>query len=242
MAALYGLPLVASDQGGLSYARGDALVSSGPPTASKPQVDQDAGRQQVRRGRPRGHQWRRCRHRHHGGSDRHHLRPEGRQPERGRDSRMAAQVNRIVQAGATHVLAAGVWPLGQTPLGTETGQVTNLNNLTLAFNNAFKIGDGQPGRQRAVAGFGHVLQQCLLQPDRVPAAEQRCDQGLHHGPGHRLHAGHHHPGIRLQHPVVRQRRVPDTFGSPAAGPIRAEPGEEPLVGAPTPWQDFPGRS
>jgi outer membrane lipase/esterase len=52
---------------------------------------------------------------------------------------MGAQVQRLLGAGATHVLAAGVWPLGLTPFGTATGQATNLTNLTLAFNNAFKI-------------------------------------------------------------------------------------------------------
>ena len=138
MAALYGLPLVASDQGGLSYARGDALVSSGP-NSIEAQVDKmlaankfAAGDLVVLNG---------------GVAD---IVTTAARTDITYDQKvaslnaaglaMAAQVNRIVQAGATHVLAAGVWPLGQTPLGTETGQVTNLNNLTLAFNNAFKIG------------------------------------------------------------------------------------------------------
>ncbi len=138
MAALYGLPLVASDQGGLSYARGDALVSSGP-NSIVAQVDKllaankfVAGDLVVVNG---------------GVAD---IVTTAARTDITYDQKvaslnaaglaMAAQVNRIVQAGATHILASGVWPLGQTPLGTETGQVTNLNNLTLAFNNAFKIG------------------------------------------------------------------------------------------------------
>jgi len=138
MAALYGLPLVASDQGGLSYARGDALVSSGT-NSIVAQVDKmlaankfAAGDLVVVNG---------------GVAD---IVTTGARTDITYDQKVASlnaaglalaeQVNRLVQAGATHVLAAGVWPLGQTPLGTETGQVTNLNNLTLAFNNAFKIG------------------------------------------------------------------------------------------------------
>ncbi len=138
IAALYGLPLVASDQGGLSYARGDALVSSGP-NSIEAQVDKllaankfAAGDLVVING---------------GVAD---IVTTAARTDITYDQKvaslnaaglaMAAQVNRIVQAGATHILASGVWPLGQTPLGTETGQVTNLNNLTLAFNNAFKIG------------------------------------------------------------------------------------------------------
>jgi hypothetical protein len=138
IAAVYGLPLVASDQGGLSYARGDALVSSGA-NSIEAQVDKllaankfVAGDLVVING---------------GVAD---IVTTGARTDITYDQKvaslnaaglaMAAQVNRIVQAGATHILASGVWPLGQTPLGTETGQVTNLNNLTLAFNNAFKIG------------------------------------------------------------------------------------------------------
>ena len=138
IAALYGLPLVASDQGGLSYARGDALVSSGA-NSIEAQVDKllaankfAAGDLVVVNG---------------GVAD---IVTTAARTDITYDQKvaslnaaglaMAAQVNRIVQAGATHILASGVWPLGQTPLGTETGQVTNLNNLTLAFNNAFKIG------------------------------------------------------------------------------------------------------
>jgi len=138
IAALYGLPLVASDQGGLSYARGDALVSSGP-NSIVGQVDKllaankfAAGDLVVVNG---------------GVAD---IVTTAARTDITYDQKvaslnaaglaMAEQVNRIVQAGATHILASGVWPLGQTPLGTETGQVTNLNNLTLAFNNAFKIG------------------------------------------------------------------------------------------------------
>jgi phospholipase/lecithinase/hemolysin len=138
IAALYGLPLVASDQGGLSYARGDALVSSGP-NSIVGQVDKllaankfAAGDLVVVNG---------------GVAD---IVITAARTDITYDQKvaslnaaglaMAEQVNRIVQAGATHILASGVWPLGQTPLGTETGQVTNLNNLTLAFNNAFKIG------------------------------------------------------------------------------------------------------
>jgi outer membrane lipase/esterase len=138
MAALYGLPLVASDQGGLSYARGDALVSSGP-NSIVGQIDKmlaankfAAGDLVVLNG---------------GLAD---IVTTAARTDITYDQKvanlnaaglaLAEQVNRIVQAGATHVLATGVWPLGQTPLGTETGQVDNLNNLSLAFNNAFKIG------------------------------------------------------------------------------------------------------
>lgn len=138
MAALYGLPLVASDQGGLSYARGDALVSGGP-NSIEAQIDKmlaankfAAGDLVVVNG---------------GVTD---IVITAARTDITYDQKvaslnsaglaMAAQVNRILQAGATHILASGVWPLGYTPLGAETGQVTNLNNLSLAFNNAFKIG------------------------------------------------------------------------------------------------------
>ena len=138
MAALYGLPLVASDQGGLSYARGDALVT-GASNSIEAQVDKMlaankfvAGDLVLMNG---------------GVAD---IVTTAARTDITYDQKvailntaglaMAAQVNRVVQAGATHVLATGVWPLGYTPLGTETGQVDNLNNLSLAFNNAFKIG------------------------------------------------------------------------------------------------------
>lgn len=137
MAALYGLPLVASDKGGLSYARGDALVSSGPNSVEAQVTTMlaankfAAGDLVVING---------------GVTD---IVTTAARIDITYDQKSAilktagaalgAQVNRLVQAGATHILAAGVWPLGQTPLGTETGQVTNLTNLTLAFNNAFKV-------------------------------------------------------------------------------------------------------
>ena len=51
----------------------------------------------------------------------------------------AAQIRRLVNAGAKHVLLVGVYPLGLSPYGAASGQVTNLTNITLAFNNALKL-------------------------------------------------------------------------------------------------------
>jgi outer membrane lipase/esterase len=52
---------------------------------------------------------------------------------------LGAQVQRLVNAGAKHVLLAGVYPLGLSPYGAASGQVTNLTNITLDFNNALKL-------------------------------------------------------------------------------------------------------
>jgi outer membrane lipase/esterase len=137
MASLYGLPLRPSDKGGLSYARGDALVS-GDGNSIETQVTKMlaantlvAGDLVVLNG---------------GVTDivLTAARPDISYSEKtaivqAAGKALGAQVIRLVNAGAKHMLVAGVWPLGNTPLGTETGQVDNLNNLTLAFNNAFKV-------------------------------------------------------------------------------------------------------
>jgi outer membrane lipase/esterase len=52
---------------------------------------------------------------------------------------MGALVQRLVNAGAKHVLVVGMYPLGYSPLGTSSGQSTNFTNITLSFNNALKL-------------------------------------------------------------------------------------------------------
>ena len=50
----------------------------------------------------------------------------------GRD--LAAQVRRLVQAGATHVVVVGTYDLGKTPWATSTNQVTLLSEASSKFN------------------------------------------------------------------------------------------------------------
>ena len=137
MATIYGLPLKPSDQGGLSYARGDALVT-GAANSIENQVTAMLAANTFAEGDLVAVS---------GGLrdivdnavDPNLTYAQMTANVQAAGRALGAQVNRLVQAGAKHVVAAGVWPLGQSPLGTKTGQSTNLTNLTLAFNNAFKI-------------------------------------------------------------------------------------------------------
>ncbi|MBQ6657298.1 MAG: SGNH/GDSL hydrolase family protein [Ottowia sp.] len=54
-------------------------------------------------------------------------------------SELAQQVRRIVDAGATHVAVVGVPPMGDTPWGRARGEEA-INNLSVAFDNALKLG------------------------------------------------------------------------------------------------------
>lgn len=57
-------------------------------------------------------------------------------------SELAQQVRRIVDAGATHVAVVGAPPMGDTPWGREKGRDNGdaVNNLSVAFDNALKLG------------------------------------------------------------------------------------------------------
>jgi outer membrane lipase/esterase len=50
----------------------------------------------------------------------------------GRD--LAAQVRRLVQAGATHVVVVGTYDLGKSPWATASGQVSLLSDISTKFN------------------------------------------------------------------------------------------------------------
>lgn len=52
---------------------------------------------------------------------------------------LAAQVRRVVDAGATHVVVTGVYHLGNTPWGKATGQQSALNALSTSFNDALLV-------------------------------------------------------------------------------------------------------
>lgn len=54
-------------------------------------------------------------------------------------SELAQQVRRIVDAGATHVAVVGAPPMGDTPWGRARGEDA-VNNLSVAFDNALKLG------------------------------------------------------------------------------------------------------
>lgn len=55
----------------------------------------------------------------------------------GRD--LGGQVRRLVAAGATHVLVAGVYNLGRSPWAVSTGQGALLESLVSAFNQALLV-------------------------------------------------------------------------------------------------------
>jgi outer membrane lipase/esterase len=55
----------------------------------------------------------------------------------GRD--LAAQVRRLVAAGATHVMVTGPYNMGRSPWGIGTGQPAFIESLTGSFNNALLI-------------------------------------------------------------------------------------------------------
>ncbi len=50
----------------------------------------------------------------------------------GRD--LGAQVRRLVQAGATHVMVTGTYDLGKSPWATASGQTARLTDLSTKFN------------------------------------------------------------------------------------------------------------
>lgn len=52
---------------------------------------------------------------------------------------LAAQVRRMVAAGATHVVAVGAYQLGRSPWATSTGQVDLLNTTSIAFNDELLV-------------------------------------------------------------------------------------------------------
>jgi len=53
---------------------------------------------------------------------------------------LAAQVQRVVNAGAKYVIVTGTYDLGRTPLAAATGQATVLNAASTAFNTALLLG------------------------------------------------------------------------------------------------------
>lgn len=55
----------------------------------------------------------------------------------GRD--LAAQVRRLVTAGATHVVAVGAYQLGRSPWATSTGQVDLLTSTSTSFNDELLV-------------------------------------------------------------------------------------------------------
>jgi phospholipase/lecithinase/hemolysin len=133
----WGLPLVASNKGGLSYARGDALVTGPTGNSIEAQVTELLSKNKLQAGdlvlinggladimtnvAASGFS----------AQTTANVQAAGRA--------LGAQVQRVVNAGATHVLVVGVFPLGLSPLGISTGQTTNFDNITLAFNNALKL-------------------------------------------------------------------------------------------------------
>jgi phospholipase/lecithinase/hemolysin len=54
-------------------------------------------------------------------------------------SDLAAQVQRLVDAGATHIMVVGTYDLGRTPWATTTGQQTLLTNASTKFNSALLV-------------------------------------------------------------------------------------------------------
>ncbi|MCZ2496848.1 GDSL family lipase [Xylophilus sp. Kf1] len=53
---------------------------------------------------------------------------------------LAAQVRRVVNAGARYVMATGTYDLSRSPLATATGLGTVLGNASTAFNTALLLG------------------------------------------------------------------------------------------------------
>lgn len=52
---------------------------------------------------------------------------------------LAGQVRRLVGAGAQHVVVAGVYNIGRSPWGLQTGQQSLMEKLVLQFNSQFKV-------------------------------------------------------------------------------------------------------
>jgi outer membrane lipase/esterase len=137
LAANFGLPLVASNKGGLSYARGDALVQGPTGNSIEAQVTELLSKNTLQPGdlvlinggiadivttvATLG------------------FSSQAYANVKAAGTALGAQVQRLVNAGAKHVLLVGVYPLGLSPYGAASGQVTNLTNITLAFNNALKL-------------------------------------------------------------------------------------------------------
>ncbi len=143
LAASYGIPITAAASGGTSYATGNARVNSKPDAAGNattPTVAEQittflasntlgrsdlvlvgggiadiiAETAQVNAGTQTADQ----------------ALADVRQA--GRD--LGAQVRRLVQAGATHVVVTGPYDLGRTPWATATGQTSRLTELSTKFN------------------------------------------------------------------------------------------------------------
>ncbi len=133
----WGLPLIASNKGGLSYARGDALISGPTGNSIEAQVTELLSKNTLQSGDLvliNG-----------GLADIMTIVANDGFSQLAFDKANAAgvalgaQVLRLVNAGAKRVLAVGLYPLGLSPMGTASGQSTNFTNITLAFNNAFKL-------------------------------------------------------------------------------------------------------
>ncbi|MBP7328234.1 MAG: SGNH/GDSL hydrolase family protein [Alicycliphilus sp.] len=58
---------------------------------------------------------------------------------------LAAQVRRLVAAGATHVTLTGVQNVGLTPWALRRGQQTDIERLSVAFNDSLLIGVADMG-------------------------------------------------------------------------------------------------
>lgn len=52
---------------------------------------------------------------------------------------LAGQVRRLVNAGANHVVVAGVYNIGRSPWGLQTSQGALMEKLVLQFNSQFKV-------------------------------------------------------------------------------------------------------
>ena len=133
----WGLPLIASNKGGLSYAHGDALVSGPTGHSIEAQITELLSKNTLQSGdlvfvnggladimtnvATLG------------------FSAQATANVQAAGTALGAQVQRLVNAGAKHVMVVGVYPLGLSPMGISSGQSTNFTNITLAFNNALKL-------------------------------------------------------------------------------------------------------
>jgi len=133
----WGLPLIASNKGGLSYARGDALVSGPTGNSIEAQITELLSKNTLQPGDlvfvNGGLADIMTNVAAYGFSDRTTANVQAA------GTALGAQVQRLINAGATHVMVVGVYPLGLSPMGISTGQSTNFTNITLSFNNALKL-------------------------------------------------------------------------------------------------------
>lgn len=60
---------------------------------------------------------------------------------------LAAQIIRMTQAGAQHVVVSGLYNLGKTPWATAIGQTGLLNDASIAFNTGLKVALRDYGKQ-----------------------------------------------------------------------------------------------